>query len=36
MCKVGIRLVMAQKLENQMREECMQWFDDWKDGTNES
>ena len=29
-------LMMAQELENQMKEECMQWFDDWKDGTNES
>ena len=29
-------LMMAQELENQMKEGCMQWFDDWKDGTNES
>ena len=31
-----MELVMAQEQRNQMEEECMQRFDDWKDGINES
>ena len=31
-----MELVMTQEKRNQMEEECMQWFDDWKDGNYES
>ena len=31
-----MELVMAQEQRNQMEEECMQWFDGWKVGINES
>ena len=34
--EMEMELVMAQEQRNQMEDECMQRFDDWKDGINES
>ena len=30
MCKVGIKLVMAQEWRSRMENECMKWVDGWK------